>query len=497
MTHTRGNATATPIEVLFREGSATGMTDEELLERFVSQRDAAAEFAFEALLLRHGPMVLRVCKNKLRDLHDAEDAFQATFLVLARRAASLRVPAELGSWLHGVALRTARKVKARRSRLDRLIRRAEANAGVEATSETNQAVDSEEEAEVLHNEIGRLPERYRRPVVLCCLEGLTHAEAARQLGWPVGTVGVRLMRARERLRSRLTRRGMAPATTVLLPLLPCAPPVPHSLTTQTARAAASFASRTVATVGGIPWHVASLALEILKDTAVKKIASIAAVILVSGLIAGGAAALAIQPAGQPKSPAPPSSTQKAGSAKGDVKSILTNGEFESGKPDGPSPDGWQTGAELAGVEYHWDRTVAHGGRASLHLKKTARRYFPIAQWFQEVKRTGATPRLKVSAFVKADKMTKAILDVQFADRDGNSTHQWAAYIGAKKSGDPPVTHDWKKYEGVVKIPEGTEKIIVAAQIYGPGDVWFDDLAADYTDAEPTDPLGRQDRSTTR
>jgi predicted esterase len=152
------------------------------------------------------------------------------------------------------------------------------------------------------------------------------------------------------------------------------------------------------------------------------------------------------------------------------------------------PDSWQKGARVAGVEYQWDRNVAHRGKASLHLKKTAERYFPIAQWFQEVKRAGATPRLMVSAFVKAKKVTKAILDVQFEGRDGGRSHHWAAYIGAKEAGDEPVAHDWKRYEGVVEIPNGTEKIIVAIQIYGPGDVWFDDLVADYTNDQPTDPV---------
>jgi hypothetical protein len=90
--------------------------------------------------------------------------------------------------------------------------------------------------------------------------------------------------------------------------------------------------------------------------------------------------------------------------------------------------------------------------------------------------------------VKAKKMTKAILDVQFIDRANEQTHQWAAYIGAKESGDPPVTHDWKRYEGIVEIPEGTQKIIVAVQVYGPGDVWVDDIVADYTEEKATDPL---------
>jgi RNA polymerase sigma-70 factor (ECF subfamily) len=481
------NATASPIEVLFGEGSFIGMTDAQLLERFVSQRDAAAECAFGALVQRHGPTVLRICKSQLPGSDDAEDAFQATFLVLARRADSLRLRAHLGSWLQGVAWRTARKLKARRSRLDQLIRRAEASARIEAAREMNHVISRSEEAEMLHDEIARLPERYRLPIVLCYLEGLTHAEAARQLGWPNGTVGVRLMRARERLRTRLTRRGMAPRMTVVLPLHASAPPLTGSLAMQTARAAVRFASTGTATAGAIPARVAPLALEILKAMAVKKAAGAAAVIFVVCLIAAGSAAIPLQPpVGQAKSSARPAATQKTSPTQDDVKSILTNGEFERGEPNGRSPDGWKIGAQLAGVEYHWDRTIAHRGRASVHLKKTAERYFPIAQWFQEVNRIGDSPCLKVSAFIKADKTTKAILDVQFLDRNGKYTHQWAAYIGAKQADDPPVTHDWKKYEGIVKIPEGTEKILVAPQIYGPGDVWFDDVVADYTDATPTD-----------
>ena len=225
MTSLRAGSITTLVGALFAQGSATGVTDEQLLERFISQRDEAAELAFAALVQKHGPMVLLVCRNALRDPHDAEDAFQATFLVLARKASSLRVPGRLGPWLHGVARRTCHKVSARRSRLDRLNRRAEARARMAVAYVPDQDADRQEESEMLHEEIGRLPDRYRTPVVLCYLEGLTHEEAARQLGWPIGTVGVRLMRARERLRARLTRRGMAPAMTVLPPLVPRSEPL--------------------------------------------------------------------------------------------------------------------------------------------------------------------------------------------------------------------------------------------------------------------------------
>jgi predicted esterase len=209
--------------------------------------------------------------------------------------------------------------------------------------------------------------------------------------------------------------------------------------------------------------------------------------LACAIIAAGSVALASQaPAERKSTPKKAPAAQKTSPAEDDAKSILTNGGLERGDAKSSTPDGWSIGAAIPGVTYKWDRTVAHQGRASLHLRKTERRYFPIAQWFQEVRRTGDQPRLKVTAFVKAKKATKAILDVQFVTKDGGESHEWAAYIGAKQANDPPVTHDWKRYEGIVTIPEGTEHLIVAAQIYGPGDVWFDDFTAEYTDAQPAE-----------
>jgi len=475
------------IGALFGEGSATGMTDEQLLDRFVSQGGAAAEHAFEALVQRHGPMVLGVCRDSLGDLHDAEDAFQATFLVLARKASSLREPALLGPWLHGVARRTAQKARARRSRLERIIRRADCLTEIDAASRPDQGMNRNEECEALHGEISRLPERYRRPLILCYLEGLTHEEAARQLGWPMGTLGVRLMRARERLRARLTRRGLAPTGFAALSLAPRIEKLAAPLLVRTTRAAVSFASRSAPVSGAIPSQVTAIAVGVLTTMSIQRITIRIAAILACGLIAAGSIAVALQvPPKRPNTGKSAPASHKASPDKDESKSILANGGFERGDGRGSSPESWKTGAALPGVRYHWDRTVAHQGRASLHLRKTAQRYFPIAQSFQEVKRTGKAPRLKVGAFVKAEKMTKAILDVQFVSQSGETTHQWAAYIGAKQADDPPATHDWKLYEGVVTIPDGTEKLIVAAQIYGPGDVWFDDVVAEYTDAAATD-----------
>ena len=181
---------------------ATGSDDAQLLTRFVSQRDEAA---FETLVRRHGPMVLGVCQRLLPNPYDCEDAFQVTFLVLLRKAGSLRQRELLASWLYGVAYRTA--MKARSLSLQRQSR--ERQLVEEPATEANAAGDWRELRPVLDEEIQRLPENYRKPLILCYLNGKTFSEAARELGWPEGTVSGRLARARQLLRKRLTRRGLA------------------------------------------------------------------------------------------------------------------------------------------------------------------------------------------------------------------------------------------------------------------------------------------------
>ncbi len=196
------------LAALFREGTLSSRSDSELLEQFItarSDRDNQAELAFSALLQRHGAMVLRACRSVLGDDHRAEDAFQATFLVLASRAKSIRRRISLASWLYGVALRVAGTERSRAARRKRHERRR-----AEMISESDTPA-YDEAARALHEEIGLLPERYRSAVVLCYLEGLTHEAAALRLGRPVGTVHSRLATARERLRARLTRRGVEPA----------------------------------------------------------------------------------------------------------------------------------------------------------------------------------------------------------------------------------------------------------------------------------------------
>lgn len=176
-------------------------SDSLLLARFVGARD---ETAFATLVARHGPMVLGVCRRLLRDTHDAEDAFQATFLVLARKAATLRQPELLASWLYGVAYRVASKARARAAR--RLAH--ERQVAVMPRFEPPADAAQWEVRALLDEELRRLPDKYRAPLVLCYLEGMTNEQAARKLGWPIGSMSARLARGRELLRRRLSRRGM-------------------------------------------------------------------------------------------------------------------------------------------------------------------------------------------------------------------------------------------------------------------------------------------------
>jgi RNA polymerase sigma factor (sigma-70 family) len=176
-------------------------SDGDLLERFARERDEAA---FHELLHRHAPLVAGVCRRVVHNDHDAEDAFQATFLVLVQKAATVRQRTSLASWLHGVAYRCAARVRAANVRRGRHEARAAAPAPVPPPDLTWREV-----RQVIDEELCRLPEKYRAPLVLCYLRGKTQCEAARELGWGEGVLRGRLDRGREQLRARLVRRGVA------------------------------------------------------------------------------------------------------------------------------------------------------------------------------------------------------------------------------------------------------------------------------------------------
>jgi RNA polymerase sigma factor (sigma-70 family) len=191
-----------------KAGTGDGPADDVLLERFKARREEAA---FTALVQRHGPLVLGVCRQVLQHEQDAEDAFQAVFCVLARKAGTIRSGIALGGWLYVVAARIARKAKALQVR--RRMREREL-PDIPAPDLPPEILWRDLGA-VLVEEVSRLPERYRQPFVLCELEGKSNQEAATELRCPVGTVCSRLARARERLRVRLTRRGLALSASAL------------------------------------------------------------------------------------------------------------------------------------------------------------------------------------------------------------------------------------------------------------------------------------------
>lgn len=492
----RGGEAKRWLDALYGRGASAGADDARLIGQFLERPGAEAEAAFEALVRRHGPMVLAVCRGVLRDGHDAEDAFQATFLVLARRAEGVRDRERLAHWLGRVAKRIALRAKRAAAR------RGEVGWDAGALPEAEgSAVDPVacEAAALVRAEVDRLPGDDRLLMRLTYWQGKTYEEAADALSWPVGTVRSRLSRARARLRGRLARLGLAPAVAAAFGRRAEAAVRPSdALVARTVRAAARHAGGLSAAggVGAVPASVAALVDGELTMTTVFPWKSVAALMLVGGVSVAGVASRgrkatedsprAVAQVDAPKAEKKPPAAEKGEKARG--ASILSNGGVEEGKGD--APKGWSQGGEVPGVEYVWDRGEGHGGKASLALKKTAKRFFPIAEWSQQVERTGDAPRLKVSAWVKADNLTKAILDAQFFDETKQWSHAWVAYIGRKEVGGAPISHGWTRYEGVVAIPPGTKTIAVAPQIYGPGSVWFDDVEASYTDEPATDPVAK-------
>ncbi|RYG38830.1 M56 family metallopeptidase [bacterium] len=154
--------------------------------------------------------------------------------------------------------------------------------------------------------------------------------------------------------------------------------------------------------------------------------------------------------------------------------LLRNASFESGRI---MPDSWIKVGDIEGVDYRWDDGVAHTGNRSLSIRKRADRYFPIARWTQTIPYDGRSKAIEFSGWVKTKDAYKAVLDVEFESRKGDTTHQWAAYIGAERLGDLPANHDWQLTGGTVPIPKGTETIVLSLQMYGPGQVWLDDVSA--------------------
>lgn len=277
-----------------RGADETVMTESELLRSFIERKDEAA---FAALVQRHGPLVSGVCRRVLRNHHDAEDAFQATFLILARKAASISRRQSLANWLYRVAYNTALNAQVtlarRRTREKSMTQIAEPAAG-------GQDLWPELEP-ILDRELSRLPDKYREPLVLCDLEGKTRYEAARQLGWPEATVSTRLTKARSILAQRFARHGFvvsAGAMAVLLSQNAAGAAVPASLASATAQAATLFAGGKAATAGVVSTKAALLTKGGLHAMLLAKVKLAAAAALVA-LAAVGVGLESQRPAAQP------------------------------------------------------------------------------------------------------------------------------------------------------------------------------------------------------
>jgi RNA polymerase sigma factor (sigma-70 family) len=274
---------------IFNHGTASGLTEGKLLERFVHGRDEAA---FAALVSRHGPMVLGVCRRILRDENDVEDAFQATFLILVRRAGAIRRGDLVSHWLYGVARRVAMRARAQAAR-----RRVHEPAGLNTDQVgAGESLGQESRHElrmILDEELARLPASLRAPVVLCYLEGLTHHEAAQRLRWPVGTIRSRLARARDRLRRRLARQGLVTEGAAVMAMVN-PEPVSLRLIDSTIDASLTFATKQAAAAGAASSAAAVLARGVLHAMTISKIKILGAAALAGILALGGASTLARQ-----------------------------------------------------------------------------------------------------------------------------------------------------------------------------------------------------------
>ncbi|MFO0967139.1 MAG: efflux RND transporter periplasmic adaptor subunit [Gemmataceae bacterium] len=283
-----GKSASPLLELIRRVGHEGGgePPDHELLGRIGCGRDDAA---FLALLRRHGRMVLDVCRSVLGNEADAEDAFQATFLILARKAGAIRKRASVGSWLHGVAYRTSLKARAA------LCTRRKHESRAERAAPDPADLAWREVQEVIHAELSACSERYQAPLVLCYLEGKTQEEAAALLGVSRATVKKRLELGRRLLRDRLLRRGLTSAVVLALSAWPGAARacVPRALEAAALRAALTSTTGTVAVPGTVSVRVAVLADAMLKTMSIARLRMIAAVAVV-GLLIGGAGVLSYQ-----------------------------------------------------------------------------------------------------------------------------------------------------------------------------------------------------------
>jgi RNA polymerase sigma factor (sigma-70 family) len=411
--------------VVLRDGA--GLTDAQLLDDYIGHRDGAA---LAALVRRHGPMVWGVCRRVVCDYHDAEDAFQATFLVLARKAASIASKELFSNWLYGVAHQTALKARASAARRKRRERQV-TQMPEPAVAEQDLWRDLQP---LLDDELSRLPAKYRVVIVLCDLEGKTRKEAARLLGCPEGTVAGRLARARVMLAKRLAQRGVALSGGALAAVLSqnvASGGVPASVVSFTLKAASLFGAGQAAATGVISVNVAALTEGVLKTMFLSKLKIGAALLLMLAAIGIGAMRLN-SPALQAERPEPrkegPQVRAEPEPKKGrprEPKPITVSGRvaYLVWSPDGrtlvtSSSQEPKEGARLGNFTLQfWD---AKTGQEKLSLGEEAE------TWLEEPTYSPDGKLLALSSFKKEDK--RNIFEVKIYDADkGNLVREFKSH----------------------------------------------------------------------
>jgi RNA polymerase sigma factor (sigma-70 family) len=282
-----------------------GFSDAQLLDCFLSDGD---ENAFAALVRRHGPMVFGVCRRLLPSWQDAEDAFQATFLVLARKAAAIQPRSQVGNWLYGVAYRTALEARTM------LAKRRGKERPLQDVAQPESPDESWRELQpIFDSELNRLPDKYRIVIVCCDLQGKTRREAACQLGWPEGTVAARLARGRNLLRARLLRRGLTLGVGSLISLLDhkgASACVSKALEVCTIKAATVCAAGTSITAGLVSAPVAILTQGVLKSMFYTKLKFAAGLLIALGVLGFGTGVGMYAGGAQPTDAAPSIATER-------------------------------------------------------------------------------------------------------------------------------------------------------------------------------------------
>ena len=411
---------------IFRGETVSGLSEWQLLERYLDRRDEAA---FEALVTRHTPMVLGVCRRMLGDPGDVEDAFQATFLVLVRRAGQLGPRDAIGPWLHGVAVRVALRARtraARRRRHEPIALEFPAVAPVDARPDP-------ELSEVLDQELSRLPAKYRAPLVLCYLEGRTHEEAAQQLKWPLGTVKGRLARARVLMRSRLARRGLSPTAGALAILLTpdATAALHHPLVGRTVRSSLKLAAgQSLAQIVSSP--ITSLVEGVLAAMFFNQLKWVGLAVLIAGLALTGAGVMARQDQTSQAEEPPAAATTLADAAGSKPQSKAASPSptsptlrIEAQKTPPPADPRGQL-VQAARAAYRTTAQLHHQGS---QYASSAQVYDASRRWMNAEVEGESSPAAKVAAVAAHLDRVRDLLRVEGAQGRSSSTE--AAVAQAK------------------------------------------------------------------